>query len=233
MKSYELYKKYATFYKLDKDEVKELWDIIEPIASSKEFITRCDDPFFHHDKVTLGEHLLCDTIVSYKIAKKKKKNTKLACLIAMFHDMYEKPWQNAHDHKKLWNKHGFTHPIEAAINAITWYPEYFKDEDAYIIIDGIIHHMYPLPVRAINSSEMDLNNDATYKKLPIKFKKMIIKSSKRWSIGKISFCRSKYKEGRIMSKADKKKKKRKKRKKTKKRKKIKKKKRSQNQVVII
>ena len=205
MKSYELYKKYAIFYKLDKDEVKELWDIIEPIASSKEFTTRCSDPFFHHDKVTLGEHLLCGTIVTYKLAKRKKKNIKLACLIAIFHDMYEIPWQNQHDHKRLMNKHGFVHSLEGAINAITWYPEYFTHmKEAEIIVDGIIHHMFPLPVRAINGSEMNLNNDSTYKKLPDKYRDMIIKSSKRWSIGKVSICRSKYKEGRIMSKADKK-----------------------------
>ena len=47
--------------------------------------------------------------------------------------------------KILRNKHGFVHPIEAVVNAITWFPQYFKTkEKTVIIIDGIIHHMFPL-----------------------------------------------------------------------------------------
>ena len=123
----------------------------------------------------------------------------------MFHDLYEKPWQNARDHKKLMNKHGFVHPIEAAINAITWYSEYFKDnKETEIIVDGIIHHMYPLPVRAMNLEIWDLNNLDKFKKLDKKYQEIISNSTKRWSIRKIGFCRSKYLEGRIVSKADKK-----------------------------
>ena len=206
MKPYNIYKKNCVVYKLNKDETNELWGIIKSICCHKEFIRRCDKPYYHHDTVTLGEHIIKDTIVTYKLAKKNAKvNLRLACLIAMFHDLYEIPWQNVHDRKKLMNKHGFVHPIEAAINAITWYPEYFEnDNDANIIIDGIIHHMNPLPVRAMNGTELNLNNIDKYNKLDTKYKKIIVESSKRCSIKKVGLSRSKYKEGRIVSKADKK-----------------------------
>ena len=80
-------------------------------------------------------------------------NLKIAIYIAMFHDLYEEPWQNniKSKGKKFKNLHGFTHPIEAVVNAITWFPNIFQDEEeSLMIIDGIIHHMYPLPVRAID-----------------------------------------------------------------------------------
>lgn len=59
----------------------------------------------------------------------------------MFHDLYERPWQNSGIKKeRLTNRHGFVHPIEAVINANTWYPKYFEsDLKSKIIIDGVIH----------------------------------------------------------------------------------------------
>ena len=206
MKPYNIFNKSINRFKLSKSDSKELWNIICPICCNKEFLKRCDEPFYHHDTISLGEHIINDTIVTFQLCKNKKKaNIKLACIIAMFHDLYEKPWQNARDHKKLMNKHGFVHPIEAAINAITWYSEYFKDnKETEIIVDGIIHHMYPLPVRAMNLEIWDLNNLDKFKKLDKKYQEIISNSTKRWSIRKIGFCRSKYLEGRIVSKADKK-----------------------------
>lgn len=102
------------------------------------------------------------------------------------------------------NKHGFVHPIEAILNAYTWYPSYFKDIDtAEIIIDGIIHHMFPIPVRAIDGKDLEINNQEKFDNIPINIKKLIIYSSLRYKIGPISLCKSKYKEGKIMSRADK------------------------------
>ena len=205
MQPYNIFNKNSLRFKLNKRDTNELWEIIKPICSHKEFIKRCDKPFYHHDTVTLGEHIINDTIVAYKIAKKKKKvDIKTVCYIAMFHDLYEIPWQNAHDHKRLMNKHGFVHPIEACINAITWYPDIFKGDNTEIIIDGIIHHMYPLPVRAMNGTELNLNNITKFNKLDNYYQDIIVSSTKRRSIKKVGFCRSKYREGRIVSKADKK-----------------------------
>lgn len=208
---YQLYKKLARLYKLSGYDSRKLWGIIEPICRHPEFIARCADPFYHHDIKTLGEHILTDTIVTYKFVKilkgkgyQKIINLNLAVTIAMFHDLYETPWQNAYQKKKFKNLHGFRHPIEAVVNAITWYPSFFKSKkNSLIIIDGIIHHMYPLPVRAIDFSDLELNNQKKYDKLPQKYKDMIKASTQIGKIGKFSLRKSFFAEGRVMSRADK------------------------------
>lgn len=208
---YKLYKDLATQYNLSSYDTRKLWNIIKPICEHKEFIKRCNAPFFHHDIKTLGEHILTDTIVTYRITKRLKTKLhkqpiklELAIYIAMFHDLYEIPWQNSFQHKKFKNLHGFIHPIEAVVNAITWYPDYFRTkENSLIIIDGIIHHMFPLPVRAIDESDLQLNVIEKYNKLPDKYKKMIKASTSIGKFGPFSLRKSFFIEGRIMSKADK------------------------------
>ncbi len=110
--------------------------------------------------------------------------------------------------KHFFHKHGFRHPVEAAINAINWYSEYFDNEsEAKIIIDGILHHMYPLPVmriKSVNIESLELKNADLFYKLSQKYQNMIINSLNRKKIGSISLCRSKYIEGRVMAKADRK-----------------------------
>ena len=102
------------------------------------------------------------------------------------------------------NKHGFTHPLEGAVNAYVWYPKYFQNKaEAEIIIDGVIHHMYPFPVRALDNTDAELNNKEKYEELDWYTKKLITTSSCRSKIGHISICPSKYKVGRIMSDSDK------------------------------
>lgn len=164
--------------------------------------------FAHHDNISLGYHILNDAVVTFIISKKKnmpEENLKIAVVIAMFHDLYEIPWQNSGIIKSmLVNRHGFTHPIEGAINANTWYPQYFENsKKSEIIIDGIIHHMYPFPVRALDNTKAELNNDKKFEQLDPTIKNLIINSTLRFKIGHISLCPSKYVEGRIMSKADK------------------------------
>ena len=203
----------TTLFKRNNLSIKDkdyLLPIIKPIYSHKEFQRRLTDEFLHHSNITLGEHILEDTISTYKRCKKKKDiNMELAIKISMLHDLYTVHWQNNKENnkEKFFNKHGFTHPLEAVINSIVWYPEIFIDKnDSKIIIDGIIHHMYPLPVRVFdpNSNSMELNNYDLVKKIDKDLIDMIVESTKRGRIGNISISRSKYKEGRIMSTCDKK-----------------------------
>ena len=196
-------------YKLStKDKIKFL-KICYPIFTHEEFQRRMNaQEFAHHANISLGYHILSDAVVTYLLAKKKKmpeESLILAVTIAMFHDLYEIPWQNSGIIKsRMTNRHGFTHPIESAINSSTWYPQYFENKKkSEIIIDGIIHHMYPFPVRALDDNSAELNNENKLNKLNPSIKNLIIKSSIRSKIGHISLCRSKYQEGRIMSKADK------------------------------
>lgn len=200
-------------YNLTNDEKEEFLNIVTSIYSHDEFQRRMTNEFLHHDKITLGEHILEDAIVTYLLSQKYKDNPNfnlvIATKIAMMHDLYTLPWQNNPDAKvdKAINKHGFRHPIEAVINANTWYPEIFSvKEDAEKIIDGIVHHMYPLPVRRFNTSEnndLELKNYENIKNLNIINKEILLNSSNRFKLGPFSLSKSIYKEGIIMSKSDK------------------------------
>ena len=200
-------------YNLLDDEKDYLNKIIVPIINNPNFKVRMTSKFLHHSDITLGKHILEDSVLTYLLSKKylakkydKNYRIDLAIKISMLHDLYTIPWQNnkeAHVHH-FFSKHGFRHPIEAVINAITWYPEIFKDKlESIVIIDGIIHHMFPLPVRVLNKIEkVELKNMDNYDKLSELYKSIIFNSLKRNKIGILSFSRSKYMEGRVMSKAD-------------------------------
>ena len=206
----KIYKK----YNLNEGDINYLNKFFDDVIRHPEFQRRMTKEFLHHADITLGEHILEDTVVTYLQSKKKMKKKDnyrmdLALKIALFHDLYTIPWQNnkeAHVNH-FFSKHGFRHPVEAVVNAIIWYPDSFKDKhDREIIIDGIIHHMYPLPVRRINEKKLakiELKNIDNYYKLSEEYRKEIINSLNRHRLGVLSFCRSKYLEGRIMSKADK------------------------------
>lgn len=197
-------------YNLTNAQKKEIYRIIKRILFHKEFQRRFEDDFMHHGNTSLSEHILEDTIVTYKLSKKKSNiNLDLALKISMMHDLYTLPWQNTMIKKnKFIHKHGFTHPIEAAINSLNWFKKEFDDEEkAKILIDGIVHHMYPLPVTSLNNLEtndLELNNYELLKNISDKNKELLIKSTNRNRIKGVSISKSKYSEGKIMSKADKK-----------------------------
>lgn len=199
-------------YKLSNEDMDYLYSIIEPIVINPEFEKRLTGEFKHHSDITLGEHIIEDACQTYLLCKKKKKevNILVAVRIAMFHDLYTLPWQNNKAAKvvKFSNKHGFRHPIEAVINAYTWYPKLFpNNKETKMIIDGIIHHMFPLPVSRVKDlsiNKNELKNFDDVKKLPKYIIDSIIESTNRKTIMKFSLSRSKYLEGRMLSKADKK-----------------------------
>lgn len=196
---------------LTKSEQKEFYEIIKPIFLHEEFQKRLDNSKYpHHGNTSLGSHIISDAIETFiiankKIKKGKKVNKKTAVIIAMCHDLYELPWQNSgRKESRFTNKHGFTHPLEAAINAITWFPEYFKNfKDSAIIIDGILHHMYPFPVRSLDKIDAELNNKEKLNNIDKNLYLLLEELSNRNKIGTISFARSRYIEGRIVSLADK------------------------------
>ena len=167
-------------YGLSKDERKEFFKIIYKIFRHKEFQRRMTSEFNHHNDITLGYHVLEVALCTYKTCKKKikkgiKVDTDVAVKIAMLHDFYELPWQNNKESssKNLIHKHGFRHPIEAAINAIYYYPFLFKDrKESMMIIDGIVHHMYPLAVPVLTGFD---TNEIELKKMKAKLLKELEK----------------------------------------------------------
>lgn len=189
---------------LSKEDQKEFLNIIKPIFESEEFKIRSTDKFEHHDDLTLGYHILEVAIFTYLECKKHKDvDTNVAVYIAMMHDLYTIPWHDNPEAKVnyFFNKHGFRHPVEAVINSINWYPEIYENYDKEKIIDGILHHMFPMPVRVYNDKDLELKTD---NRVSGTCEQILIKSTHRKRIKNISFCRSKYKEGRIVSKCDKK-----------------------------
>lgn len=194
-------------YKLTDKEMRYIWKNIKKIYCHEEFQKRMKDPFFHHHNITLGEHIIEDTIFTFKYCQRKNKDeevTKRAILIAMLHDLYSVPWMMDEKKKYLINYHAFSHPIEASINAISWFPEYFQNlDDAKIIIDGILHHMYPCPVRAFSDLKWELNNIDLFNQLEDKYKEIILCSLKPCMFKNLSLRRSFFFEGRIVDRMDK------------------------------
>lgn len=187
-------------------EQEDFTKIVRPIISHPEFEKRCTDNFPHHGNTTLGEHILKDAMITYRLAniyKSKHPNvdisTETAVVIALFHDLYTNPWQNVDNDNPLYEKHGFMHPIEAVINAYDWYPEYFDDEEiSKKIIDGVLHHMYPFPVRKIND-EIEINEK---KITDFKFYDVLVHSTKS-KRENLCFKKATFIEGKLVSKADK------------------------------
>ena len=198
---------------ITEEERKEFFKIIYKIFRHKEFQRRMTSEFNHHNDITLGYHVLEVALCTYKTCKKKiekgiKVNIDVAVKIAMLHDFYELPWQNNKESssKNLIHKHGFRHPIEAVINAIYYYPFLFKNElESIMIIDGIVHHMYPLAVPVLtgfDTNEIELKNYDKVKKIDKNLLDKIIYSTNRGRIIKLSLCKSKFIEGRIVSNSD-------------------------------
>ena len=187
-------------------EQEDFTKIVRPIISHPEFEKRCTDNFPHHGNTTLGEHILKDAMITYRLAniyKSKHPNmdisTETAVVIALLHDLYTNPWQNVDNDNPLYEKHGFMHPIEAVINAYDWYPEYFDDEEiSKKIIDGVLHHMYPFPVRKIND-EIEINEK---KITDFKFYDVLVHSTKS-KRENLCFKKATFIEGKLVSKADK------------------------------
>lgn len=208
-----LFMNLITSYGLTNKERKEFMKITYKIFKHKEFQRRMTKEYSHHNDITLGEHSIEVALTTYLKTKKLqlkgiKININVAVISAMLHDMYELPWQNNKESssKYLFHKHGFRHPIEAAINAIYYYPELFEDDsEAFMIIDSIIHHMYPLAVPRVsnfNKNEVELKNYDKVKYIEDRLLNYIIYSSNRCKIGKLSICMSKFKEGKIVCTSD-------------------------------
>lgn len=197
-------------YDLNLKEKEELLSIIKPIFEHDEFQRRLTSEFYHHDQITLGQHILEVTILTYLFAKKDKKiNLEYSLDIAMLHDLYCQPWQNNPNSKprKFYNGHGFRHPIESVINSSIWFPDIFNEEHkTQIITDGIVHHMYPLPVMRFTEDEInihELKNFKCIKEMDSQVKDALIEASNRSITRNLSVTSSKYVEGIIVSNADK------------------------------
>lgn len=144
------------------------------------------------------------------MAKKKQVDLNTTLTIAMFHDLYTLPWQNSPiKDKNFPNKHGFRHPIEAIINSYVWFPDAYKDEEqARKIIDGIAHHMFPLPVTKWqnpnndNPNPLELRNIDLLPQVEEPVIELLNYTTSRGIIGEFSLGPANTGEGRIVCIAD-------------------------------
>lgn len=100
------------------------------------------DQYMQHGNTTTLKHSIFVSYLSYKIAKKLSWNYWSVARAALLHDFYLYDWHNQ-EKKKLFEKHGFTHPMTALKNA----NHYFELNE--LEKDIIIKHMWPLTFRHI------------------------------------------------------------------------------------
>jgi len=123
------------------DKYKEYYEIVEEILEHPEFKKR--NTYTHHGKITVYDHSLAVSKLSYRIAKKIKVDYKAAAIGGLLHDFYYEPWQNNKVKKKFFKKHGFVHAKEAADNSNRYFKKYMNKKVENIIL----RHMFPLNIK--------------------------------------------------------------------------------------
>lgn len=195
------------YYKLTEEEKYLYSQIAKPIIENYEFQKRLSKEFKHHGDETLGMHIITDSILAYKLTRgilARRSDAKLSpedtLIMSLFHDLYTFPWQNAVKKSKVIDRHWYVHPIEAALNSMEWFPEYFCCESEEKYVDGIVHHMYPVPVRKIDGENIELNN--AYLLANERYFELL-KNSTRSFLDGVSLRPANSEEGRILCYADK------------------------------
>ena len=142
-------------YMYDPDFI-EWYKIVKHILNSDEFQKR--RLFTHHENESVWYHSIRVSFNAYKFAKKYGYNEYDCTIAGLLHDFYTRAWQDSvglqrlddkyrekflHPRKlKLFEKHGFTHPIEALENSREYFGEYLNDN----IENAIATHMFPLSI---------------------------------------------------------------------------------------
>ena len=114
---------------------------IKPIIEHPEFQKR--KQYMHHGNISVYDHTLNVSLLAYKMAKKRKLDTKSASIAGILHDFYETPWMEDTEKKPLFKRHGFTHAKNALNNAKKYFNEYLNP----VIEDAILRHMFPLNIK--------------------------------------------------------------------------------------
>ena len=120
---------------------KEYLKIVSPILNSSELKKR--KKWMHHEGVSLYEHLLIVSFLSYRICKKYHFHYKDAAIGGLLHDFYYNSWQDNLDKKMpFFKQHGFVHAKEAMYNSYKYFPKYMNKR----ICNIIQRHMFPLNI---------------------------------------------------------------------------------------
>ena len=118
----------------------EYYSIINEILKNEEFQKRKN--FMHHGNLSVYDHSLAVSKLSYTLAKRLKKDYKSAAIGGLLHDFYVNPWKEIKEKQKLLKKHGFNHALDAKNNAKLYFPNLLNKK-----VENIIErHMFPLNV---------------------------------------------------------------------------------------
>lgn len=112
--------------------------IVKPILENPEFIKR--KTYAHHNDISVYDHCLAVSKLSYQIAKKAHLDYKSAAIAGLLHDFYFQDWQINKEKKPILKRHGFVHAREAMINSYRHFPDLMNEK----IANSILRHMFPL-----------------------------------------------------------------------------------------
>ena len=119
---------------------KNYYECIKDLLESNE--VKMMDDFIQHGSTTTLEHCIRVSYASYKVARFFHMDYKSAARAGLLHDMFLYDW-HLEPPRKLFEKHGFTHPQKALENANSVF-ELNKVEQNIIKT-----HMWPLTLRSV------------------------------------------------------------------------------------
>ncbi len=119
---------------------KNYYAIVKPILEHEEFLKRKE--YMQHHKESVYHHVLRVSYDCYRLGKKLKLDYESLAIAGLLHDFYEKPWQLEKEKKPFFQKHGFTHAKNAALNAQKYFPELLNEKRKSMIKT----HMFPLNI---------------------------------------------------------------------------------------
>ena len=133
---------------------KSWYKIVRKILKNREFQKR--RLFNHHENESVWNHSIKVSFNAYIFAKNHNLNEYNCAIAGLLHDFYTRAWQDSIELSqieekyrekfinprklKLFEKHGFTHPIEALENSREYFGKYLNKE----IENAIVTHMFPL-----------------------------------------------------------------------------------------
>jgi len=101
------------------------------------------DLYIQHGKTTTLDHCIRVSYHAYKISKKLHMDYVSTARGALLHDLFLYDWHQRPKGDKLFEKHGYTHPMTAYNNASKYFSLNNKEKDI------IIKHMWPLTLRKV------------------------------------------------------------------------------------
>lgn len=104
------------------------------------------EKYLQHGTTSTLEHCIRVSYKSYRLAKILKLDYRAIARAALLHDLFLYDWHTAPHTKKLFEKHGYTHPGIALENANKYFNLTKKEQEI------IYRHMWPLTLRRFPKS---------------------------------------------------------------------------------